>query len=143
MAKDKRTYWEKLQDPRWQKRRLEILERDNFACLVCHDKTETLHVHHGYYRKDLEPWEYPAPSLHTLCETCHADIQRELLEIHEKLAFMHPSLLYDVQLLLSQFSEAWPYHFVIEDHDRWLREPNTTKPSAKDVVSNSELDGTL
>ena len=31
-------YSEKLKDPRWQKKRLEILERDNFRCQYCGDK---------------------------------------------------------------------------------------------------------
>lgn len=65
------TYKEKLKDPRWQKKRLEILERDNFTCCQCGDKEETLHVHHKGYIKGNEPWEYDNNYLETLCETCH------------------------------------------------------------------------
>ena len=65
------TYEEKLQDPRWQKKRLEVLERDNWKCVSCGDKGETLNVHHKFYKKDLEPWQYKNPCLVTLCETCH------------------------------------------------------------------------
>lgn len=122
MAKDKRTYWEKLKDPRWQKRRLEILQRAEFQCENCGDGSETLHVHHGYYRKDLEPWEYPQESLWCLCESCHADIQRELGELHERLAFMPPHMLYEVALVLSDFADAFPYHFVVKDEERFKRE---------------------
>lgn len=66
------SYAEKLKDPRWQRKRLEILERDGWACVLCDDATNTLHVHHWYYTKGKEPWEYPARALATLCESCHA-----------------------------------------------------------------------
>ncbi len=65
------SYFEKLKDPRWQKIRLKILERDNWTCQNCGDKESTLNVHHRYYKPKLEPWEYPEESLITLCEECH------------------------------------------------------------------------
>jgi hypothetical protein len=68
------SYSEKLKDPRWQKKRLEILNRDDFKCLVCGDGSETLHVHHKRYEKGCEPWDYPNEELCTLCETCHSSV---------------------------------------------------------------------
>jgi hypothetical protein len=68
---DKRTYAEKLRDPRWQKRRLEILNRDEFTCRSCGDSESTLHVHHRCYISGKEPWEYEDDYLVTLCEDCH------------------------------------------------------------------------
>lgn len=68
------TYAEKLKDPRWQKKRLEIMQRDNFACLNCCSKDKTLNVHHVIYVKGLDPWDY-GDSLLTLCEECHAERQ--------------------------------------------------------------------
>ena len=65
------TYSEKLKDPRWQKKRLEILNRDNWACRSCEETTETLAVHHLLYRRGAEPWEYENDDLVTLCQTCH------------------------------------------------------------------------
>lgn len=65
------TYAEKLLDPRWQKKRLEIFNRDGWACKKCGSKTITLHVHHSFYRLGFEPWDYPQESLSTLCELCH------------------------------------------------------------------------
>jgi hypothetical protein len=67
------TYSEKLKDPRWQKMRLEIFERDNWRCVECKDHETSLHVHHAYYTRGLNPWEYPRESLSTLCEDCHSD----------------------------------------------------------------------
>lgn len=67
----KSEYAAKLRDPRWQKKRLTILSRDNWQCQLCGDSHATLHVHHRYYEKDAEPWDYPDTALETLCETCH------------------------------------------------------------------------
>jgi 5-methylcytosine-specific restriction endonuclease McrA len=53
-----KTYFEKLKDPRWQRKRLEVMERAGFACEYCGSATETLNVHHGFYEKGKEPWEY-------------------------------------------------------------------------------------
>lgn len=65
------TYSEKLKDPRWQKKRLEIFQRDDFSCQLCKDKETTLHVHHRYYMGYYEPWDYPDSALVTLCAICH------------------------------------------------------------------------
>jgi len=64
-------YSEKFKDPRWQKKRLQVLERDNWECQICHDTENTLNIHHRYYKKDTDPWDYPSESLITLCEDCH------------------------------------------------------------------------
>ncbi len=72
--KSKSAYAQSLLDPRWQKRRLQILERDNFACLLCEDNEKTLHVHHTFYKDDADgPWDYPDEALRTLCADCHKD----------------------------------------------------------------------
>lgn len=66
-------YLEKLKDPRWQRKRLEILSRDCWQCRICLDTTKTLHVHHRRYLAGREPWDYPDNLLVTLCCDCHAD----------------------------------------------------------------------
>jgi uncharacterized protein YllA (UPF0747 family) len=71
LVKAMQDYSEKLKDPRWQKKRLEILERDNWTCRSCGDKKTTLHVHHVIYLKGLSPWDYNKDCLLTLCESCH------------------------------------------------------------------------
>lgn len=66
------SYLEKLKDPRWQKLRLKILERDEWTCQRCFTDQKTLHVHHKYYLPDKDPWDYPEEVLITLCEECHS-----------------------------------------------------------------------
>ena len=68
------TYSEKLRDPRWQKKRLLILQRDNFKCIFCGTEIKNLQVHHVLYKK-REPWDYPDYLYQTLCEDCHKERQ--------------------------------------------------------------------
>jgi len=65
------TYAEKLKDPRWQRKRLQIMERDKFTCRFCRSKDKTLNVHHKIYTKGKSPWEYEDYVFVTLCEDCH------------------------------------------------------------------------
>jgi len=67
------TYAEKLQDPRWQKKRLEVLERDNWTCQLCGDTETTLHIHHEKYSKN--PWDSHLNDLICYCKHCHSVIE--------------------------------------------------------------------
>ena len=64
-------YSEKLKSPKWQKKRLEILQRDKFKCRACENEKETLNIHHISYDKNKEPWDYDNDNLITLCDECH------------------------------------------------------------------------
>lgn len=68
------TYSEKLRHPLWQKKRLNILERDNWKCQFCSCDTRNLQVHHVLYKK-RDPWDYPDYLYQTLCDKCHAERQ--------------------------------------------------------------------
>ena len=69
----KEEYRQERLDPRWQKRRLEIMQRDGFKCRDCESNKETLNVHHAYYVKGRRCWSYPDFALETLCHGCHND----------------------------------------------------------------------
>ena len=72
VAKQQRmTYSEQLRHPNWQRRRLEVLQRDEFACQQCFDTETTLHVHHRAYIRGRPAWDYPLEAMVTLCESCH------------------------------------------------------------------------
>lgn len=75
MGETNQTYSEKLRHPLWQKKRLEIFERDNWTCVSCDRDCLhhglTMHVHHIKYLPNLEPWEYDSAYLATYCELCH------------------------------------------------------------------------
>jgi hypothetical protein len=65
------TYYQQLKDPRWQRTRLEIMQRDDFTCQQCGSKDQTLHVHHKHYTYGNAPWDYKPEVLITLCMDCH------------------------------------------------------------------------
>lgn len=72
----KKDYAALLQHPKWQRKRLEIFQRDNFTCLLCNDTETTLHCHHKKYEYGKNPWEYENDVFMTLCKNCHECIER-------------------------------------------------------------------
>jgi len=90
------TYQEKLKDPRWQKKRLEIFKRDNWTCHNCGATDKTLCVHHRIYFPKRDPWEYEDHFLMTVCEDCHLNKEEmrhwnvydfNILQLHTILIF--------------------------------------------------------
>ena len=70
----RRTYTELLRDKKWQKKRLEVFQRDDWTCTNCNCKTEeyqSLHIHHKRYIAGYDPADYDLEDLETLCEECH------------------------------------------------------------------------
>jgi len=80
------TYKKKLSNPLWQKRRLEILQRDQFTCQMCTDTKTELHVHHKNYTG--EPWEAPEEDLTTFCAHCHK-AESEIEKTGDKLLIVN------------------------------------------------------
>ena len=77
-------YIEKFKDPRWQKKRLQILERDNWVCQSCGDDISMLIVHHLSYDDEAEgPWDYPDLLLITLCQECHFSAHKNIFYLPE------------------------------------------------------------
>ncbi len=82
------SYSEKLLDPRWQKKRLEVFQRENFTCQFCGEKEKTLHVHHLCYSETRNPWDVDDYALMCLCTDCHSighlknltSLEQELIE---------------------------------------------------------------
>ncbi len=74
------TYKEQLADPRWQKKRLHIFERDKFTCQICLDTETNLQVHHTKYDYSKMAWDYPDYIYQTLCEDCHKAITAHIKE---------------------------------------------------------------
>jgi len=81
----KQSYYDQLKDPRWQKKRLEILKRDDFQCQNCGDENVELQVHHLAYRQNTAPWDYNSEEFVTLCKNCHAQNTKELNDAIELL----------------------------------------------------------
>ena len=74
---NKEEYHELLKDGRWQRKRLEIMQRDDFKCREC-GTTNDLNVHHIRYIAGRKPWEYDNGDLITLCGSCHKATHEEI-----------------------------------------------------------------
>lgn len=66
-------YYKQLLDPRWQIKRLKIIERDGAKCLICKSEKDTLEIHHEVYGKT--PWDVDDKYLKTLCFRCHRVVE--------------------------------------------------------------------
>jgi hypothetical protein len=71
---NKTDFFEQYKDPRWQKKRLEILARDEYSCKCCCDTETELNVHHRKYIKGKKIWDYDNKYLVTLCNNCHKEV---------------------------------------------------------------------
>ena len=69
-------YDKALQHPKWQKKRLEIFQRDKWRCKKCGDTETTLHLHHKKYTRKY-PWNEPRKNLITLCSKCHKKVHKK------------------------------------------------------------------
>ncbi len=90
----KTDYSELLKHPKWQRKRLEIMQRDDFKCRSCEDEENTLHVHHLFYEKGKLPWEYDNKDLVTLCQNCH-----EAWTAIDKLGYGRDTVYFVVNLM--------------------------------------------
>lgn len=97
------SYSEKLKDQRWQRKRLQILESANWRCKssTCANdvKNPTLHVHHRFYLRGVNPWDYPDFAYVVLCEACHETSQTLMEKAHQALAQNESLLLFVASVL--------------------------------------------
>lgn len=100
-----KSYYEKLKDPRWQKKRLEVQESRGWACEMCFSDSQELHVHHKHYMKGREPWEYENDQLAVLCRDCHEWSHENdvMAEVISRLAVEGPWGRTDAAYLLAGF----------------------------------------
>lgn len=122
------TYQDQLKDPRWQKKRLQIMERDGFQCALCMDSKSTLHVHHKKYIKGKEPWSYDDNYLITLCDKCHwrkHDPLCQAYEQDEEFQERYKDLRYDCQ-------EAGSF-------SHWLQYQGNLKPAYQNEVYKNHV----
>lgn len=132
-------YIELLKDPRWQKKRLEIFERDKWECQCCFKGDRTLHVHHKEYNYGILPWEYDAELLITLCEFCHS-VEEKFKKVKDPFieAFTHDGKEW---LRFKFFEEINLLRFIREvDRDRYEKIMAFAQEQASDlgsIVKNS------
>jgi hypothetical protein len=76
-----KSYRSQYLDPRWQKKRLKVMESTGFKCESCQSETNTLNVHHKQYIPNRDVWDYENEQLAVLCQSCHEymHLQKDLL----------------------------------------------------------------
>jgi hypothetical protein len=112
-----------LRDPRWQRRRLEILQRDQWTCQQCGATTRELHVHHRWYVHGAAPWESADAALVTLCIRCHTGKQGEATMPPRSRTLMTAEgpLLPPPRLITVRFlnTHAGTIHIALGDNNCW------------------------
>jgi len=91
-------YLEKLKDPRWQKKRLEIFNLYDFKCMACGTTEKELHIHHRKYKRGREPWEYKNNEFFVLCIDCHDELHRALTWFGVVFVLATPKQKEEIQL---------------------------------------------
>lgn len=128
-------YSEKLKNPLWQRKRLEIMQRDEFSCRDCSSSDLPLSVHHTIYVKGKEPWEYPDTLLITVCDECH--VARQALEERARLALAKI-------LIHASGPESSPGHVEIsKGATGWLTRLVKTLEREADLLNDPEGDECL
>lgn len=74
-------------DPRWQQKRLDRFNAAGWTCQECCSKRNELNLHHYWYEKDHEPWDYPDECFAVLCDRCHKKWHEKKLFIDKQLRF--------------------------------------------------------
>ena len=102
-------YKEQIKHPKWQKKRLEILEENNWTCAACGNTDAQLHVHHTRYEKNKMIWDYSNYKLMAVCNECHKEIHRIKDSIKEIIDINHTNtyslkLIHDIILNISKFN---------------------------------------
>jgi hypothetical protein len=84
------SFFKPYSNPRWQKKAAEIRERASYRCEMCGSDGSKLNVHHGYYEKNMDPWEYPNDTLFCLCDDCHAIADKMRIGMVREIGKVHP-----------------------------------------------------
>lgn len=81
------SYYEQLKHPLWQKKKAEIMNRDEFKCTICNCDTKQLSVHHLCYFPDTLIWEYDNELMQTVCFEHHNQLTYDIPKIAGIIAF--------------------------------------------------------
>lgn len=95
----KQSYSEKYRDPRWQKKRLEVMELAHWKCQCCGTETKELHVHHPRYRKNKDIWDYSTIELRALCLDCHSTLTDAINDVRSCSAWLSKPALDNLRMV--------------------------------------------
>lgn len=93
--------------PEWQRKRLEIMDRDGYRCVQCKSLGEPgnyLQVDHKHYVSGAFPWEAPNRYLQTVCRRCHERLTLWRRRISELAGDMN---IYELPLAIEMLEGFW------------------------------------
>lgn len=96
-----------LQRPEWQRKRMEILERDGFVCTQCKapgTPENYLQVDHKVYRNGSLPWEIENSYLQTVCVKCHKRFTELRRRVNELTGEMN---MYELPAAVEMLEQFW------------------------------------
>jgi hypothetical protein len=98
------SFADRFKDPRWLRRRDEIIAAADYQCQDC-GAADTLEVHICYFEKGCEPWEYPDEAYRCICAEDRAirrPLEKELRKIFASFTAAELDILHGALLRLSQ-----------------------------------------
>ena len=99
-------YSKRLKDPRWQRKRLEVMERDKWTCVDTLESDDPLQVHHCWYAKG-GPWETPNKYLITVTEDAHNERHKIESDIKKTLGLILANLSASDEVGLTDLGHAF------------------------------------
>lgn len=114
------TYSDKLKDPRWQKKRLEMFDQFEWQCCNCKSKVNELHLHHKFYLPNRDPWDYEDHYFSVLCSSCHIKEHKKKNPLYELIDSVLFNQLSDFDIyseLLSSVVEIAMNKFIKEEKE--------------------------
>ena len=125
--------------PKWQKRRLEMLESAVFQCQECEDTETTLHVHHKRYFKGRDIWDYSDEELIVLCEKCHKQEHVKKDALANLIGKLNLWQIEDVICVIAGMLETCDWVDADEEIARW-RSVNQTAVDAGFIAASLTWD---
>lgn len=97
-------FWKAYKDPRWQRRRLEVLDAYGWTCQRCRCTDKQLQVHHNFYIKDRMPWDYDDLQFDVLCDDCHVWATAQQAKLRVVLSYVWTTRLPNLIDTLADFA---------------------------------------
>jgi len=101
---DMADFADKFEDPRWKRKRDDLLSRRNYECEDCGELHRDAQVHICYYTKGRKLWEYPDRAYKCYCPRHRIMRQRVEDDLKEILADFSIDELDSLHLALKEFA---------------------------------------
>ena len=120
------TYAERLEDPRWKAKSLEIIRKNFGICFHCGNVPAFPEVHHRWYERGKEPWEYPDCCYAVYCGECHQHAQVLMLQMQQATGVLSLAMQELLIAFVNRYS-CWHLQDVLS-----ITDPEIARRAARD-----------